>query len=868
MKDNVEFRYLDVKWFDEHTVSAIEPSISPLNVVKIDGEWRLDTITYNHSYPRLGVRILSNEIKHTPYFLSGKDKIDLLEIKEPESNISWWIHSDGWDNRNQWHDTGIFRKVGTIKLCIQGELVTIDNGCISFSVGDLQYSLYSDFKKELWNIILNDTGIVRGSIEKESDRKIGQLDVFLSFAEKLTALLKAPKIELKETQEKKPFRNVRPVNLTFRELSTRGFHKELTSRSHIESIDVPENRYLHYCCRRVLDIINISLMLEQKNIDSLNEKIEDCKKQIKSLEAIKEGGTKIINEAVFDNETKTIERQIKELLDRRFETAIANQPTSTGGNIESEEVKIVFGEQDADKKNQFRAPQINGTKFEESEYYESEYYKEKGYEYVVICMSDEFARIISDFQISSELIIKGFYTWKDKKDNFQKKYLFVNFEHIENIEYIDIREKNLKDRRELRADYEEKGWERDLEPSEIKEIDEEIEGLEKKRKYLSDLLGDGSLKDRLPSIISSLSNCIHYFKKKNVKLVDRFPNTMIFIQNPLYSQVKRDFDSINNSDGMGGEIFDKLLEIDEIGLINIPILYERWCLLKILSILSDVYKYKFTDPSWKEYLIASVANNEKNICFELENSSSNTKIQVFYEKELANRKRPDFVIDINTSDGSKKRMVIDAKFKECLKEAGYLKILKELTDQKNYDENGKNQLFIIMPSASQVVERTSPLDWGGHCDYGQADHHSQGFIFLSPSKEYPRNINNLQRLLGMFIQQNTTVLKEPDRNKEGNFKYTCISCGQTEVFSFKKIRTKTNEWEIRVEQLQSGLHPFTVICQSCGHFCKKTHCCSCGHDLYKNGGMWTYHRTKADQISNVVCPHCQSFLDENWSSRE
>jgi hypothetical protein len=358
---------------------------------------------------------------------------------------------------------------------------------------------------------------------------------------------------------------------------------------------------------------------------------------------------------------------------------------------------------------------------------------------------------------------------------------------------------------------------------------------------------------------------------------------MSFVQNHLYSKAKSSFSKINNLDGMDGDLISSISTFEKIGIINIPILYERWCLLQIIKLLTEVYGFSLAG-NWQSMLIQSVINNQRDIEFEFINSISDKRITLGYEKTLSNGKVPDFVLDIEYqgyvfrdtdsgnikrydeygnenldldestfdkwhSDGLRqKRFIIDAKFKDNQRQSGFEFILDDLIDNKNYDEDGNNPVFILHPQSNAIQHKTSPLDWGKHSDYGQNIKHNKGFVFLLPSSKHGNTLDNLQRLLGMFLQSISYFI---DYGKKNHWTDTvCISCGASSLkdFDVKKGKTKggKNKWEI--------------CCKNCSHSTKKTVCYKCGGDLYKNQFTWTYHRTKAEQISNVVCPSCQVFL--------
>jgi RNase P subunit RPR2 len=44
----------------------------------------------------------------------------------------------------------------------------------------------------------------------------------------------------------------------------------------------------------------------------------------------------------------------------------------------------------------------------------------------------------------------------------------------------------------------------------------------------------------------------------------------------------------------------------------------------------------------------------------------------------------------------------------------------------------------------------------------------------------------------------------------------------------------------------------------------RTHCYDCDATLFKNGTDLTYHRTLADQITNVMCPSCGAYFDRDF----
>ena len=76
----------------------------------------------------------------------------------------------------------------------------------------------------------------------------------------------------------------------------------------------------------------------------------------------------------------------------------------------------------------------------------------------------------------------------------------------------------------------------------------------------------------------------------------------------------------------------------------------------------------------------------------------------------------------------------------------------------------------------------------------------------------------------------------------------CIGCG-------------SNDLLISKDYTRSGNIKFIIECKKCGLKSERTLCFRCHRQkLYKNGPWWTYHITKATQVSNVVCPNCGAYF--------
>ena len=173
-------------------------------------------------------------------------------------------------------------------------------------------------------------------------------------------------------------------------------------------------------------------------------------------------------------------------------------------------------------------------------------------------------------------------------------------------------------------------------------------------------------------------------------------NSMVFIQNPNYAGAKSLFKKIVDLNGLDLDLLEDMMTVDEIGLTNISNLYERWCLIKVIKVLNEVYGFSLNE-GWQQSLISSVLTNKyNNASINMYSKRTHQSITVFYEKEIVLSKkneqgivqtrhiRPDIVVDVSMpklavqyrprrrdsilkSVGVKtSRLVLDAKFKDLM----------------------------------------------------------------------------------------------------------------------------------------------------------------------------------------------------------
>ncbi|MEZ5535539.1 MAG: DUF2357 domain-containing protein [Thiolinea sp.] len=848
----VEIKYLAIVWSDPETVIKVECSHEALDLEQTVSGWLVETTAFPSMHHYIGISIKERHIEHTPYFeLVGGQRQELMPIKVPGTEDIWWIQDSGWDKKNKRYWSSLYRTAGRAELVVQNQRLTIENNTFNFTIDELEYYL-ADFKNSLWMLILDDNSIAKGRVNKNVPDCFNDdvVCMFHDFIESVEKIIKKPGMTLAETQGKQPLRSVRPVPRTFREYATKPNAKLLTSRTYRESYDTAENRYIHYCVKRVLFVLRSLARVADAQATSYAQKIEqehEWKMQVQST------NTKQVDSCVYDNEIAKLENDLEGL----------NQ-----GLISDSFSDVGFRDKEKYGTYTFQLGKHYGkslTEFFANELYGDGSYKFDGSYSVVRFPDSTDVSKIRDQKYRCKFKISGWHSISqeiNKSRNIYNKLEFyqVTSALIDGHPWQAQLSQLIKNREKLERD----NWVVPWTQEEIQDRARENEVADKKIAFFENLQQQMTgFTASLPPLIARLKKVAAFFNEHKVNTRSNCPNSMVFIQNPSYALAKSQFRKISNLNGLDEFMLNSLVKIDEIGLINISNLYEKWCLIKIIETLRETFNFDI-EPGWQRKLVSAVLKKNYNIDIKFEAPDRQQSIVLSYEKELDSGKRPDFVIDLDSKEysleenrwvftGSKRhRFVLDAKFRGEISEYALNELVSELCTTKNYSEDGFNQVFVIHPSPEVIKDRTSPLIWGRQCDYGQShqSNHRYGSIFLSPSLKYAHAFDNLQRLIGLFLQESGEILKDKGDPDQSWHNMTCISCGNANENTLKLNYKPTN----------AGNDSWTIKCDSCGLLTVQTICVACGHALFKNGPKWTYHRTRAEQISNVICPNCETFL--------
>lgn len=877
-----EALYLDVEWYDKDTILGVRESFGSL---KLDYNqdnncFCCNTAIYpkaNGRFGRLAFRYL-NKIGTEPYLENAdKDRIALKKITDPDSGKTWWIEAVKWESKLKLWGSKAFNTAGTVTVQLGEQTCKIIISSSDRSTDELARYL-ADFKDDLWELIVDQKSYVTASVKDTKQGGVSEesISVITTLLKHSLNILKNPKAELREIQALKPRKAVKPVNRTFMELASKGDGKYLTSRATEQSFNVPENKYILFALMRVHKILKQLVAISdnkshrfEREVVKLNERLHDFSDH------------KLINKELIAKDLQRLERSfdlnhlnnaLKRKLDNHEINLREEEITKTwclridGKNYVNDRFCSIKNEQgDAwfEKLNARQAEELNTTsQFVFLKYSETFY--------------DEIFQQGLDYEIRGGMIR----TDGSTRDGIKKyTYNLTSLSSAKVIGGIELpaREKKFLDENQKAIELESKNWIKPLDRRELAEQERERNSVENRLKFY----GENAKKVKrvytsLEPKLAIFRNLVDQLKKMGIRPSSDFPNSMTFVQNPHYQGVHAGYKNIRDLTNLtDDDLLLSLERMDEIGLINMPILYERWCLVQIIKVLTHNYHYSPT-PDWQRKLIRMATTQTKETrgteCLEFTHEELKRRIMLRYEPRLENGKYPDYVMDVEfgrkNGDQLTKRFVMDAKFysDEVFRDEGgisgvigtlYLpEDYSKHRRYKNYSENYANSVFILHPVESTIDEIVSPQAWGEHSYYGELEmfpwdterkdrYHQYGAICASPFLK-SNYLDEFQRMIGMFLQYG---IEDNDNGRESddvasiNF---CIACGSHELKSV--VKSNSNSSSMWYE------------CTTCKHFTTYNHCNSCNTRLIKNGDFWSYHSQMPMEPLNIKCPACESLL--------
>ncbi len=847
-----ELKYIETRWHNKSTLLEVNESMYSLTPDEISNDtFEVYTTIYPRvdelHYSQLAVTYIGKNPNTPPViFLADGSTIPLKKITNPTSKKVWWIEPGSWNKQNKSWSINTHKTAGKIVFKIGKQTLHLHINLSDSSKEDLDKYLV-DFKSGMWELILDENSYVLGEAKQE---EVGVVDEsVLKIVDKALThannILKKPKSELREVQTLKPYKEVKPVPRTFMELVTKCNVKTLTSRGSEQNYNVPENRYVLYSLISMQRIVSQLCRVSRSKIERLKNNLQNLEERLNDLKDYKDVNRDLV---VKDYKKAAAEQDVNKINQKlKFVLASINE----GAFFHGYEFYIRIT-----KKNKYGAyfclfpSQSN-----------SDWVPYAGCRFSSISLGEKYENLFleyTDYRLVADISCQM--SGNGNIAIFTLNRLSI-IEIIGNPSWLVRKQEKFEKMKQEAISLSKIGWKKYLTRQELEEQGKERTSIINRTEYFNKQLKNiAYVETFLTPKEKQLRELIKKLFSLNVKPQATFPNSMTFVQNPSYQAIHASYNKLKNQVGLTDEdILMSLERIDNIGLVDITVLYERWCLLQLIKSLRQQFRFE-PEIEWKRKLLKVLENKIFNEPIVFTNHNSRRTILLSYEPRLKNGKTPDFVLDLifeNKVGGeTNRRVVLDAKFYSqafMVKRGGLSGVVKELAIDKNYSEDRQNAVYILHPVTEALKDAggpVSPQGWGNVSylgelklfDWDEYRHlpHKYGAVCLNPFISHKHG-DELQRLLGLILQYENTNTGLNDDVSQYNF---CIGCGSSSM----RI----------IEHNQNNSRKVWYQCNECDLFAVYNHCYICGHRLIKNGEHWTYHSTMPMSAINVKCPKCET----------
>jgi hypothetical protein len=355
----------------------------------------------------------------------------------------------------------------------------------------------------------------------------------------------------------------------------------------------------------------------------------------------------------------------------------------------------------------------------------------------------------------------------------------------------------------------------------------------------------------------------------------RQPDSLLLARHPSYAGAYRAYRQTLEEADLDEPLLTTVLLSRQYTPLDMALVYERWCVLRILRCLQDVYHFRPDEGAqWCRRLVDALGGGRQNpFSLRLSNREIGCHIVLHVQTEYFG-KRPDIRLDFSSWDEDQPvaRLICDAKYHdytlpfamrlECdlfrRDENGASGIVwKYYADVKRRRANHELPIpqhvyvFVLHPcdDAGIAPEAQTGLSWSGASTYGGAaafgkseqdvlqsstsPNHRWGGVRVRPGDSG----DDLQRLIGMTLQRGIVPLHN-----------CCIVCGGT---------------DLRIEASPHNQSVKYVWCinPNCCHFYVHSFCRNCRKPLFKHAGEWTFHTLATPtELWNIACPVCGDHL--------
>lgn len=873
-----EIRIIRVRWASKDVCLDLETAHAPIPLIDVgERKYRAEVTAYPEVSPqRQGqVAVSAPDLVSPPELvLADGNRCELSPVKDGDGR-TWWIEKGKWKKAEDggYYDAPLCRHAGEAHLWLGQVAVRLWIAAPGFTETEFE-TLLDEFRNGLWQLILDPRSPATATdCRPEGGLSEEFLEAVRNHIRHANRALDQPHRELRERQEQQLLARVRPTTKTFQELAFRGSPRHVTGRGHAPTFNTLENRQLLAMTSRLFRSLQALYKAAQGAADDFKKRADDAKGRADYLKLI-EGRTKV--------DPEQLQREIAEQQERLSNIRVAKsriinvQPPEFTDIRNTFEIKVTSDvEQERDGGVGFWAVllSVEGKPRSKPEKIRFIFNQERATLVLVLVKNETYAVQATLKQLADAVRYSDGMRWK-------KRQIVKLFQLTSSLE-LKIANIIAFLKREQAALKNNDFW-RKLNKKEKAEQyrDWEAEMLQQLRFHEGQIRWNKKSKELEPLIMQA-AQLIDRAKVLGISQSLRltFSGSMTYVQNPNYRGTLAAYRRAMDAANLDTTKLDQLFRLDEVGILDLPMVYERWCLLKIIRVLREQFKL-IPEPNFRDNLLERLASewrSKATLAIRFEGLQIQRDVLLEYQPKFRLQGQPDripdFALTVKSTVNSKSlhdvkyypKMVLDAKCKRfapifSVEDGATLSDeLQELIAKRGYDEGARNRVFVIHPGWNTE----STKDWKRFCHYGGSHFtavpqtrpkwdqgnpgHRHGAVLLRPGAT-----DHLARLITMhlYLSLDDTLGAYASEDRLPRFPRVCPACG-----GFEMSESPLSE----VRRSQHG-NSNAVWCKDCQQMIVWNFSGGCGTRLWKLGGYWTFHDTDPLNPYNIKCPHCGDYM--------
>jgi pyrethroid hydrolase len=873
MQPPCELRIIRISWAREDVSTDVETAQHPIRLEQDELGWVAEVPAYpkvgGGVYGQLAVALVDGAVD--PYLLLANDEPFRLTLVTAPDGREWWVEKGKWKKAKQaqYHDAPLCRHVGEARLCVGSETIRLRIAPTGFA-GEAFDALLEEFRNGAWKLILDPLSPTRAT-DRRGDGGIDPafLDAVAEFIRYAGRALDQPHRELREIRELQRLERVRPNVGTFRELAIRGLPRSVIGRGHAPSFNTPDNRQLLWMCSRLRRILNGLSAGAQASIRDLLGRAQAA--QERAIHLHESLGKVRVDEARL---SRLIEEREDQLIAyrRAVKELLSEPPPNT---------QLYFFHVHQPKVDADRGPAgfwIDGqTADGDAARFRLNFHADR--KTLASVFDKRYSYRLTgafDYEYGGKTNGRQWHVWRisllTEISPIQKQDRSLEEDLLSEIDYLTERRSSLRGTDFWmplnKADTEEQH--RDL-----TEALASAERLRLSSEFWAQVAGQLA---PLAAQLSSLENRAQGMGIKRMRQGD-LSGSMTWVLNPNYRGASGAYRKAKARANLRSSEIEGLLRLEELGILDLPMVYERWCLLRLIAVIRDHF-HLVPPQDLGEQLLACVTDEGKvneTVSFRFEGASLERDLILCYQPRLPRegrtekqRPNPDFMLTVvdhgggNASAGLNPhpQLVLDAK---CIPYGAFgdqgdgFSLIEELDRLigKGYSSPGDHRVFVLHPgSGPAALERVQDYcHLGGSHLVPNSDErkswdqdppdHRYGAVLLGPGILDP-----LIRLILMHLYLGLEDSLGAYLNRSPAYPRICPACGGSNFTNAPPAGTS--------EPRHSS--PRAEWCSNCGRMVVWNFSGGCGTHLFKLGGHWTFHETHPLNPYDIRCPHCGDYM--------